>query len=51
MTANELTKDIIEFIQMNKGQAERINNIARKVGNRFVKSNMTKGTEIGRAHV
>ena len=44
MDANTLTKQIIKFIQLNGGQAERVNNIARKIGNRFVKSNMTKGT-------
>ena len=44
MTANTLTKQIIKFVQLNGGQAERVNNIARKIGNRFVKSNMTKGT-------
>ena len=44
MDANTLTKQIIKFIQLNGGQAERVNNIARKIENRFVKSNMTKGT-------
>ena len=44
MDANTLTKQIIKFVQLNGGQAERVNNIARKIGNRFVKSNMTKGT-------
>ena len=44
MTANELTKDIIEFLQSRKCQAERVNNISRQVKGRWVKSNMTKGT-------
>jgi LysM repeat protein len=44
MTANELTKKIIEHIRKNGGQAERINNIARKVNGIYVKSNMERGT-------
>jgi len=44
MDANKLTVSIIRFLQTNGCQAERVNNIARKVGGRFVKSNMTRGT-------
>ena len=44
MTANNLTKEIIEHIVKNKGHAERVNNIARQIKGRWVKSNMTRGT-------
>jgi hypothetical protein len=44
MTANELTRNILHFLILEGCQAERINNIARRIGNRFVKSNMTRGT-------
>ena len=43
-TANGLTKCIIDFIQYNRGQAERISVVSRKVAGKFVKSTMTKGT-------
>lgn len=43
-TANGLTKCIIDFIQYNGGQAERISVVSRKVAGKFVKSTMTKGT-------
>ena len=44
MDTNKLTVSIIRFLQTNGCQAERVNNIARKIGGRFVKSNMTRGT-------
>ncbi len=43
-TANGLTKCIIDFIQYNGGQGERISVVSRKVAGKFVKSTMTKGT-------
>ena len=43
-TANGLTKCIIDFIEYNGGQAERISVVSRKVAGKFVKSTMTKGT-------
>lgn len=42
--SNYLTKKIIEHIRRNCGQAERINNISRKVKGRYIKSNMERGT-------
>ena len=44
MTANELTKNIIKFIELNGNHAENINVISRMVNGRYVKTNMTKGT-------
>ena len=44
MSANKLTKDIIDFLQSRKCQAERVNNISRQIKGRWVKSNMTRGT-------
>ena len=44
MKSNELTSNIIRYIKLEGGQAERVNNIARKINGRFVRSNMTKGT-------
>jgi len=32
MTANKLTANIIKFLQIQGCQAERVNNIARKIG-------------------
>lgn len=43
-TANGLTKCIIHYIQLNGGQAERINVISRQVKGKFIKSTMTNGT-------
>lgn len=44
MTANQLTKEIIEHIVRMKGHAERVNNISRQVKGRWVKSAMMRGT-------
>lgn len=43
-TANKLTEQIIKFLELNRCQAERVNNISRQVNGRWVKSRMTRGT-------
>lgn len=44
MITNKLTKEIIDYIILNKGHAERVNNISRQVKGRWVKSAMMRGT-------
>lgn len=44
LTANQLTANIIKLLKLHNCHAERVNNIARKVKGRWVKSNMMRGT-------
>ena len=41
--SNNLTKSIITFLRLNNHYAERINNIARKIGDRYIKSQTSAG--------
>lgn len=42
--ANNITKSIILFLRYNGHYAERINNIARQINGKFIKSQTSKGT-------
>jgi len=42
--ANSLTRQIIAYIIYSGGHAERVNNIARQIEGRFVRSSATRGT-------